>query len=176
MRSRSCAHALLADCKFEQAIALYDKAIEKNPYVPAYYCNRAFAHLKTESYGYALADANKSIELDPNFIKVTARAGRRAGTARWKSDAVVPPPPCCGRWPRQAYYRRASANMALLRFKDALRDLKAVRAPARLCHTPGESDLMRAKRPVPWVASRRWCNAHRATPTPGRSWRKSKRL
>ena len=66
-----------------------------NPYVPAYFCNRAFAHLKTESYGYALADANKSIELDPNFIKVTASAVRRAGgTTQLKAETVLRLPSC----------------------------------------------------------------------------------
>ncbi len=28
------------------------------------------AYLKTEAYGYAIADATKAIELDPSFVKV----------------------------------------------------------------------------------------------------------
>jgi serine/threonine-protein phosphatase 5 len=28
------------------------------------------AHLKLESYGYAVADADKAIQLDPNSVKV----------------------------------------------------------------------------------------------------------
>jgi hypothetical protein len=28
------------------------------------------AYLKTEAYGYAIADATKAIELDPKFVKV----------------------------------------------------------------------------------------------------------
>jgi hypothetical protein len=28
------------------------------------------AYLKTEAYGYAIADATKAIELDPGFVKV----------------------------------------------------------------------------------------------------------
>ena len=44
--------------------------------------------------GYALADANKSIELDPKYIK--------------------------------GYYRRASSNLALGKFKLALKDYEFV--------------------------------------------------
>ena len=44
--------------------------------------------------GYALNDANKSLELDPKYIK--------------------------------GYYRRASANLALGKFKNALRDYEYV--------------------------------------------------
>lgn len=62
--------------------------------MPAYFTNRAFAHLKLENYGYAIQDAEAALELDQTFIK--------------------------------AYYRRASALMALTRFKEALRDLKTV--------------------------------------------------
>jgi serine/threonine-protein phosphatase 5 len=105
--------------KFAQAAEVYSQAIAKNPSVPAYYSNRALAYLKTESYGYALADATKAIELDPGFVKVVAVA-RGCGfpyclTAPARSSRS------------QAYYRRASASMALLRFKDAQRDLRTVR-------------------------------------------------
>ena len=56
--------------KFDQAIDFYSKAIDLNPSVAVYYGNRSFAHLKTESYGYALADASKALELDKTYIKV----------------------------------------------------------------------------------------------------------
>jgi stage V sporulation protein SpoVS len=32
--------------------------------------NSAKANIKSEAYGYAIADATKAIELDPNFVKV----------------------------------------------------------------------------------------------------------
>ena len=37
----------------------------------AYYGNRSIAHLKTESYGYALADASKALELDSKYVKAS---------------------------------------------------------------------------------------------------------
>jgi tetratricopeptide (TPR) repeat protein len=70
------------------AIEFYTKAIEKDPNQPTYYSNRAQvclvesmsmvawltcrlqANIKSEAYGYAIADATKAIEIDPNFVKV----------------------------------------------------------------------------------------------------------
>ena len=34
------------------------------------------ANIKSEAYGYAIADATKAIELDPNFVKVCGSSGR----------------------------------------------------------------------------------------------------
>ncbi|ORZ03546.1 Metallo-dependent phosphatase-like protein [Syncephalastrum racemosum] len=88
------ANALFADKKFQEAIDKYSVAINLNPTVAAYYTNRAFCHLKLESYGYAIADAEEALKIDPNLTK--------------------------------ANYRRAVANMALGKFKEALKDLKVV--------------------------------------------------
>ncbi|KAK3093281.1 hypothetical protein FSP39_013620 [Pinctada imbricata] len=79
---------------YNQAITFYTRAIELNPEVAAYYGNRSFAHLRTESFGLALQDAAKALAIDRGYIK--------------------------------AYYRRASANMALGKFKVALKDFEAV--------------------------------------------------
>ncbi|CAG9860015.1 unnamed protein product [Phyllotreta striolata] len=54
---------------FNNAIDLYTKAIEANPDVAVYYANRSFAYLKTECFGYALADASRSVELDKAYVK-----------------------------------------------------------------------------------------------------------
>lgn len=89
------ANNLFKEKHFEQAIEYYTKAIEVNPSVAVYYGNRSIAHLKMESYGYALADASKALELDKMYLK--------------------------------GYYRRASANMALGKFKLALRDFESVK-------------------------------------------------
>lgn len=55
------------------AIELYSKAIELNDKEPTFYANRAQAYLKTEAFGYAIADATKAIELNPSFIKAYYR-------------------------------------------------------------------------------------------------------
>ena len=71
------------------ALDYYTKAIELNDTEPAFYSNRAqvckpldlmartianFPHqkanIKLEAYGFAIADATKALELDPNFAKV----------------------------------------------------------------------------------------------------------
>lgn len=52
------------------AIDFYSQAIVKNDSDPVFYSNRAQAQIKLEAYGYAVADASKAIELDPNFVKV----------------------------------------------------------------------------------------------------------
>eukprot|EP00048_Salpingoeca_helianthica_P016275 m.231405 g.231405 ORF g.231405 m.231405 type:complete len:476 (-) comp18355_c0_seq1:61-1488(-) len=59
--------------KFQHAIEEYTKAIELDPNVPTYYCNRAMAYIKLEGYGAAVADATKAIELDNNCIKAYYR-------------------------------------------------------------------------------------------------------
>lgn len=56
-----------------KAAELYTKAIEINPNEPTYYSNRAQAYLKSEAYGYAIADATKAIELNPAFVKAYYR-------------------------------------------------------------------------------------------------------
>ncbi|KAG0648317.1 Serine threonine-phosphatase T [Hyphodiscus hymeniophilus] len=55
------------------AIELYTKAIELNDKDPVFYSNRAQANIKSEAYGYAIADATKAIELKPDFVKAYFR-------------------------------------------------------------------------------------------------------
>jgi len=59
-----------AEHDWPTAIDFYTQAIEKYDKDPAIFSNRAQTNIKLESYGYAIADATKAIELDPNFIKV----------------------------------------------------------------------------------------------------------
>lgn len=80
---------------YENAIKYYSEALELNPSNAIYYSNRSLAYLRTECYGYALADATKALEIDKNYIK--------------------------------GYYRRATSNMALGKFKAALKDYETVR-------------------------------------------------
>jgi len=55
------------------AIDFYTKAIELDGTQPTYYSNRAQANIKSEAYGYAISDATKAIELDPDFAKAYFR-------------------------------------------------------------------------------------------------------
>ena len=55
---------------YVEAIEWYGYAIEKDPTVAVYYGNRSFAHLKMESYGFALSDASSALDLDRTYIKV----------------------------------------------------------------------------------------------------------
>ncbi|KAL0079741.1 Metallo-dependent phosphatase-like protein [Phycomyces blakesleeanus] len=97
------ANALFAAKHYKEAIEKYSAAIDLNPNVAAYFSNRAFCHLKLESYGYVISDADAALALDPNFTK--------------------------------ANYRRATANMALGKFKEALKDLRVV-----VKNAPGDKD------------------------------------
>lgn len=55
---------------WDEAIDWYTKAIDTYDQEPAFFTNRAQVYIKTEAYGYAVADATKAIELDSNFVKV----------------------------------------------------------------------------------------------------------
>uniref|UniRef100_A0A8U7P068 protein-serine/threonine phosphatase n=1 Tax=Corvus moneduloides TaxID=1196302 RepID=A0A8U7P068_CORMO len=79
---------------YENAVKFYSSAIELNPTNAIYYGNRSLAYLRTECYGYALADATRAVQLDAKYVK--------------------------------GYYRRAASNMALGKFKAALRDYETV--------------------------------------------------
>uniref|UniRef100_A0A8B9MKU6 Uncharacterized protein n=1 Tax=Accipiter nisus TaxID=211598 RepID=A0A8B9MKU6_9AVES len=94
---------------YENAVKYYSSAIELNPTNAIYYGNRSLAYLRTECYGYALADATRAVELDKKYIK--------------------------------GYYRRAASNMALGKFKAALRDYETVR--------PGLGTPLVSARPPP---------------------------
>ncbi|KAK7472674.1 Palmitoyl-protein thioesterase 1 [Stygiomarasmius scandens] len=58
---------------FPAAANLYTQALEKNPKDPTLWCNRAYARMKLEEFGYAMADATQAIALDPNYAKAYYR-------------------------------------------------------------------------------------------------------
>lgn len=58
--------------EFNAAIDLYTQAIEVEKDVKKLailYANRSFAHLKLESFGYALTDAQAAVKNDAAYIK-----------------------------------------------------------------------------------------------------------
>ena len=59
--------------KYPQAIDLYTQAIEINPNNAVYYANRSISYLRSECFGYALADASKAIETDKAYLKAYYR-------------------------------------------------------------------------------------------------------
>ncbi|KAJ8604320.1 hypothetical protein CTAYLR_002573 [Chrysophaeum taylorii] len=75
---KSRGNAALAAGNPAQAAALYTSAIEvdaASPVLPVLYSNRAMAHIKAESYGLAIADAEQAIKMDPTYIKAYYRRG-----------------------------------------------------------------------------------------------------
>jgi serine/threonine-protein phosphatase 5 len=58
---------------FTTAVKLYTEAIEKNSNDSTLWCNRAYARMKLEEYGYALNDASQAIQLDPKYAKAYYR-------------------------------------------------------------------------------------------------------
>ena len=55
---------------FLQAVEGYTRAIDLNPNSAIYHANRAFAHIRLENYGSALADATTATDIDPKYVKV----------------------------------------------------------------------------------------------------------
>ena len=72
--------------KFEQALALYNQAIQLNPSFTLAFNARCYAHLRLRQYDQAIADCNQAIKLNPaygnayrNRAVARQRAGDRAG-------------------------------------------------------------------------------------------------
>lgn len=59
-----------AEKNYLLAIEQYGKAIDSNPSSAVYHANRAFAHIRMETYGSAVEDAVQAIALDPKYVKV----------------------------------------------------------------------------------------------------------
>ncbi|KAL5507514.1 PPT1 [Sanghuangporus vaninii] len=67
------ANNAFASQEYTAAAHLYGEAIEHNPCDATLFCNRAYARMKIEEYGYAISDCSKAIELDPNYVKAYYR-------------------------------------------------------------------------------------------------------
>lgn len=69
---KEVANRLFAEKLYDEAIMEYTRALALSK-VASYYANRAFAYIKLELYGAALADSDDAINLDPNYIKAYYR-------------------------------------------------------------------------------------------------------
>ncbi|KAG5638877.1 hypothetical protein H0H81_009180 [Sphagnurus paluster] len=73
LRLKAEANKAFTGHDFPLAARLYSESIEKNPTEPTVWCNRAYARMKLEEYGYALTDATQAIQLDPRYVKAYYR-------------------------------------------------------------------------------------------------------
>ena len=75
-KEKNKGNAFVKDNKFSDAIKCFSNAIDMKVETinnSIYLSNRAFINLKLENYGLALTDANKSIEINSNYIKAYYR-------------------------------------------------------------------------------------------------------
>jgi serine/threonine-protein phosphatase 5 len=61
------------DHKYGKAAWYYSQAIEAGGEQAVFYANRSLCHIKLESYGEAISDASRCIELDPSYLKAYFR-------------------------------------------------------------------------------------------------------
>ena len=75
-QSKLKGNALMSSKDYPGAIAAYTSAISLDSTNPVYYSNRAAAHSSSNNHGEAVKDAQKAIEVDPNFVKGYHRLGQ----------------------------------------------------------------------------------------------------
>lgn len=61
--------AILAEGRYDQAIACFDKAIEAEGKFPEAYCNRGTAYYEKGQYDAAIRDFDRAIELNPELAE-----------------------------------------------------------------------------------------------------------
>ena len=61
--------------KFDEAISFYSQAIELDPSNHLFFSNRSAAYVKKGDYDKALSDAQKTIEIKPDWGKGYGRLG-----------------------------------------------------------------------------------------------------
>jgi tetratricopeptide (TPR) repeat protein len=70
------ANALFKQKKYEEAILMYNKAIELNPAQATFLNNRAAAHIQNFDFTNALRDCIECLRIDPTQIKAYFRASK----------------------------------------------------------------------------------------------------
>ena len=133
-----------SDAHYQAAVEGYSMAILLDPTKAVYYANRAAAHIRLESFGSALADATKAIDLDPKYIKVPVSIFslyHHGTSTRWialslssRLSSWTMHDSFC--WCMQGYYRRADASLGMGKMKKALSDFKRA-----ACVAPRDPDL-----------------------------------
>ena len=72
---REKGNTLFKEGKFPDAIKCYTESIRRGPKDPRVWSNRAACYTKLTALPEALKDAEKAIEIDPNFVKAYTRKG-----------------------------------------------------------------------------------------------------
>lgn len=73
---KSQGNAHISAGRNQEAVHAYTQAIQLDPTVPVYFCNRAAALLKLQRYQEALEDCVKTLQLDPVYVKAFWRKGK----------------------------------------------------------------------------------------------------
>lgn len=76
LQHRELGNKAFQDGRWSDAIAEYSEAIRRNPKDHRCYSNRSACFSKLMEWGKALEDAEKTIELDPSFVKGYLRKAR----------------------------------------------------------------------------------------------------
>jgi len=89
-------NSLMTAKKYEDAIKAYTQAITLDATNPVYYSNRAAGYSSKGDHFSAIADANKAIEVDPNYSKGHHRLGYEYPLYQypWPSPSLVIIQPC----------------------------------------------------------------------------------
>ncbi|GAB4818900.1 hypothetical protein N2152v2_005946 [Parachlorella kessleri] len=118
------ANQAFKDKHYQQAVDLYTEALAINPSSSVLYSNRAFAHIRLEEYGSAMADASKALECDPQYAKAYYRRGDAAFALSHFKDAVRDFRAAAKLAPRDPDLRRklseAERELKRSRFEEAL--------------------------------------------------------
>ncbi len=60
---------------FPGAVKEYTEGLKRDPKNKSIFSNRCLAYIKLMEFEYALKDAEKCLEIDPNFVKAYVRKG-----------------------------------------------------------------------------------------------------
>lgn len=120
----ACVLVASAEHHYTTAVDGYTAAISYDPENPIYYSNRAFAHIRLENFGSAIADASKALELDPSYAKAYYRRGDASFALSHFRDAVSNFRAAARLAPRDPDLRRklaeAERELKRVRFEEAL--------------------------------------------------------